>query len=96
MAYKIMNDMCPEYLSKFITLKNVPVNLRSQSTLTIPKYSTVAYGKNNFIYNGPFYWNTLPNDVKQAHSLYCFKSQIREWLPKCKCGFCVLCKITNK
>ena len=96
MAYKIRNNMCPEYLSHLITVKNVPVNLRSENTLIIPKYTTVAYGKNNFVYNGPFYWNTLPDDTKKATSLYSFKSTIQQWLPTCKCGFCVLCTITNQ
>ena len=60
--------MCPEYLSKLITLENVPVNLRSENNKIIPKYTKVAFGQNNFNYNGPFYWNTLPNDVKKATS----------------------------
>ena len=47
-AYKIMNDKCPEYLSKLITSKSVPVNLRSENNLIIAKYTKVAFGKNNF------------------------------------------------
>jgi len=44
--------MCPEYF----TLKDVPVSLRSENNLIIPKYTEVAFGKNNLNYNGLFYW----------------------------------------
>jgi len=73
-----MNVMCPEYLSEVITLKNVPVNLRSENNQIISKYTKVAFGKNNFNYNGPFYCNTVLNVSKKANSLYSFKPHIRE------------------
>jgi len=36
-----MNDMCPEYLSKLITLKNVPIYLRSENNIIIKKVAFV-------------------------------------------------------
>ena len=82
--------MCPEYLSKFLTLKKVPVNLRSENNLMIPKYKQHLAKITN--YNSPVYLNASPNDAKKANSLYSCKSHIREWLPKCKCGFCIYAK----
>jgi len=46
--------MCPEYSSKRITLKNVPINLQCENNIIILKYTKQAFGKNNLNYNGPF------------------------------------------
>ena len=73
-----MNNMCSEYLSKLITLKNMLVNLRSENNLIIAKYIKAAFGKNNFNYNGPFCWNALLYDEQKANVLYSFKSHIPE------------------
>jgi len=59
-------------------LKNVPVNLRSENNLIIPKYTKIAFDNNNLNCNGAFYWNALPNDAKKANILYSFKSHTRE------------------
>ena len=93
---RITNGMSPEYMSSLVNVKPVTANLRSQNNLIVPKYSTITYGKNNFMYYAPFYWNTLPNDVKNEQTFYAFKHSLKNWTPNCKCGFCVLCNISNR
>ena len=39
-------------------------------------------------------FGTLSNNMKNASSLYSFKSFLSEWAPSCTCGFCILCKVT--
>ena len=34
----------------------------------IPQYKTITYGKHSFIYHAPYYWNKLPNLIKNAHN----------------------------
>ena len=66
---KIINGMCPTYLSSIVNVKNTPINLRCESRLSILKFETVTYGKNSFIYNAPCYWNKAPNNVKNAQCM---------------------------
>ena len=93
--FKIINGMCPTYLSNIVNVKKTTINLRCENLLSIPKFKTVTYGKNSFIYKAPCYWNKVPNNVKNAQSMSSFKMLIRQWSPECNCGHCILCKITN-
>ena len=94
-VFKIINGMCPTYLSNIVNVKKTTINLRCENLLSIPKFKTVTYGKNSFIYKAPCYWNKVPNNVKNAQSMSSFKMSIRQWSPECNCGHCILCKITN-
>ena len=77
-------------------MKNVQVNLQAEKNLIIPKYTKVAFSKDNFNHNDQFYSNELPNDAEKANVLYSLKSHLQEWFAKYNCVFCVLCKLTNK
>ena len=61
----------------------------------IPKFNSITYGKSSLRYMGPFYWNKLPNDVKQAASFKLFKKALKCWMPTCSCNVCILCKVMN-
>ena len=72
--YEIVCEQCPSYLGNLVHVRNDSINLRSKNNLTFPRFKTVTYGKECFRYKAPFYWNSLPNDMKNASSLYSFKS----------------------
>ena len=70
-VYKIINNLCPKYLEKLILMLNVDFDLRGVYKLCVPQFHSVMYGKSCFRYDAPFYWNTLPNNVKES---LCFKN----------------------
>ena len=78
---KIINGMCPTYLSNMVNVKKTTINLRCENLLSVPTFKTVTYGKISFIYKAPCYWNKVPNNVKNAQSMSSFKMLIREWSP---------------
>ena len=92
-VYKIVCAQCPSYLGNLVHVRNDSINLRSKNNLTFPRFKPVTYGKECLRYKAPFYWNSLPNDMKNASSLYSFKSFVSKWAPACSCGFCLLCKV---
>ena len=85
MVYRIRNGMCPEYLQNFIVSKNNNFNLRAVDSLSVPKFNMVTYGKGSFRYSAPYYWNKLPNVLKNEISFYHFKSDVRDWRPLFMC-----------
>ena len=64
--FKIINGMRPTYLSNIVNAKKTTINLRFENLLGILQFKRVTYGKNNYIYNAPCYWNKVPNNVKNA------------------------------
>ena len=96
-VYKVVNELCPTYLSNLVHVRNKCINFRSKNNLTVPKFNTITHGKESFRYKAPYFWNTLSNNMKNASSLYSFKSFLSEWAPSCicTCGFCILCKVSR-
>ena len=88
-VYKVVNELCPTYLSNIVHVRNKCINFRSKNNLTVPKFNTITHGKESFRYKAPYFWNTLSNNMKNASSLYSFKSFLSEWAPSCTCGFYV-------
>ena len=95
LMFKIQTDASPDYLKDFILLKKTNFNLRNENVLSIPKFKTIMYGQRSFRYYGLFYWNELLKHVNTVTSLNEFKQVLNAWQPKCTCGFCTLCKISN-
>ena len=94
-VYKVVNELCPTYLSNLVHVRNKCINFRSKNNLPVPKFNTITHGKESFRYKAPYFWNTLSNNMKNASSLYSFKSFLSEWAPSCTCGFCILCKVSR-
>ena len=95
LMFKIQTDASPDYLKDFILQKKTNFNLRNENVLSIPKFKTIMYGQRSFRYYGLFYWNELLKHVNTVTSLNEFKQVLNAWQPKCTCGFCTLCKISN-
>ena len=76
MAFKALNGLAPEYLSKLF-IRNSETHLlalRNTSTyLQLPKKRT-SNGQKYFSYKGVKSWNCLPLEIKQASSLKVFKT----------------------
>ena len=79
MMYKSQNDLAPKYLSDlFVRLPDFHIlELRNtKSNLAVPLMRTVS-GQKAFSYRGTKVWNKLNNSVKEAPSVYSFKSRLR-------------------
>ena len=80
MMYKSLNDLAPKYLSDlFVRLSDFHIlELRNtKSNLPVPLMQTVS-GQKAFSYLGTKVWNKLNNIVKEAPSVYSFKSRLRQ------------------
>ena len=88
-VYKIINGLCPEYLTDLVKIKENMYSFRSSSRLVQPKCNTVTYGLRSFTYKASKIWNDLPEIYKNVLSLKEFKAMIRSWNgPKCTCSMC--------
>ena len=97
LVFKILNKKTPMYLSIFAKRKISVRTLRRCNDLHLPKFKTILYGKKTMTYLAAMLWNSLDNDIQNAITLTNFKTQINKWSgPKCKCGFCIQCIISNR
>ncbi len=95
LAFNLLNGSCPSYLNELVQINLSPYNFRSVSNLSTPKYNSITYGKKCLRYNIAYYYNMMPNEIKSAATCTKFKNMLKEWSPRCSCGFCILCKIWN-
>ena len=80
MMYKSLNDLAPQYLSDlFVRLSDFHTReLRNtKNDLAVPLMRTVS-GQKAFSYRGTKVWNKFKNDIKEAPSVYSFKSRLRQ------------------
>jgi len=93
-VYKSIHKLGPSYLHNLFTAKVSNYDFRSVSSLTLPKFNTVTYGKGTLKYEGCKLWNELSNDMKSSPTLKVFKSKLAKWKgPICSCNTCLLCQI---
>ena len=81
--FKIMTDLLPEKLKKnFKLVSEVSSRDTRHSTghkLYVPK-PRLELTKKSFIYNGAMLWNSLPDHVRYAPGLECFKTLLDDVL----------------
>ena len=80
MMYKSLNDLAPQYLSDlFVRLSDFHTReLRNtKNDLAVPLMRKVS-GQKAFSYRGTKVWNKFNNDIKEAPSVYSFKSRLRQ------------------
>ncbi len=80
--YKALNGLAPQYLSELLSHYSPSRLLRSQNSgrLIIPRISKSSAGGRSFSYLAPKLWNNLPNAVREADTLYQFKSRLKTHL----------------
>ena len=79
-VFKCVNDMYPPYMSDMLHYANEynTYNTRNvhNDIFYVPK-ANINLFKQSFPYAAPAYFNTLPNDVKNAPTLQCFKEKLK-------------------
>ena len=93
-AYKCKANENPDYINVMLNPLIKPYNLRGGPRAEQPKVNTTSCGLHSFKYQIAKLWNEMPSHIKEATSLYNFKSLLSKWAgPECNCGSCVLCKV---
>ncbi len=87
--FKAVNDIGPEYLKKYFTLKDHVYESRTVMPLVVLKFKSVKFGKRSLSYDGAFLWNTIGNSFKLNEPLSDFKRQTLNCDgPPCQCESC--------
>ena len=95
-AYKCYVNENPEYINVMLDPLNKPYDLRGGSRAEQPKVNTTSCGLNTFTYQAAKLWNILPSHIKEADSIFEFKSLLSKWNgPECHCDCCDLCNTYN-
>ena len=81
MAYRVLNGMAPSYLDQLVPVSN-PIGrrrLRSSFTLQllVPSYRLSTVGRRSFPVAASMFWNTLPDDIQSASSVYAFRRLLK-------------------
>ena len=84
LAYKILHNLAPSYLSPLLELYEPQRRLRSsdQLLLKIPLSKLKSYGDRTFSVAASKAWNLLPMDIKLSQTTECFKTNIKTFLFK--------------
>ena len=95
LMYKVMHNLCPNYISSFFKFPNSSYILRNNDFI-IPRFNTVTYGRHSLRYIGPKLWAALPKLIRESPSLSSFETKIRQMdlvtvIDDRKCTTCVLC-----
>ena len=87
--FKTLNRLNPEIMWDMVECKTTHYNLRSGSTVKLPKAKSSKFGINSLMFRGSLLWNSLPSTLKSTNSLNAFKRGIKTWDGKsCACYIC--------
>ena len=84
-VYQCLNNQnFPQYLTDILVPYTPSRSLRSSNTnrLYTPRVHLKTYGERAFSYSGPVIWNSLPENLKQAKTIDCFKKHLKTHLFK--------------
>ena len=85
LVYKALHANAPPYISDLLIPKHIgSYCLRSneQNLLIVPKTMRKTFGDRAFAKAGPFLWNELPADIREASTVETFKSRLKTFLFK--------------
>ena len=87
MTHDILNDNCPVGIKGLIELKtennNYSLRAKDQNLLNLRiPISKITQAKTSFKINGPTYWNTLPNSLREEKKRDLFKRRTKIFLMK--------------
>ena len=83
-------------MGSLFSFSTTPHCTRGGSKLVQQKVNTISFGLNSFAYQGFKILNKLPQGVKDTTCLIACKDLIAKWEgPTCKCGFCIMCNVSE-
>ena len=80
MVFKILRNCFPDWLYIFSTVNLVyGVNTRQSNNLVVQRFNT-ELGSRQIHSRGPYLWNKLPKEIRDAATLSSFKEKLRRYL----------------
>ena len=78
-TYNALHDRSPLYIKDMLNIYRPTRTLRSQNSLTlvIPRTRTLRYGQRSFTHSAASSWNSLPNNIREAKTIYLFKKLLK-------------------
>ena len=81
--FKFYNNQCPDYFNEiFCPAEDNGVATRSCNTKLKLPFRKLKLGMHSLSYAGPSTWKKLPNNLKTATSVNCFKQDIKKYFLK--------------
>lgn len=77
LTYKALNDLAPGYIRELLNVympKRSNMRSASKYLLQLPWSRLVSCGDRSFAVAAPILWNALPQDIRNATTIACFKS----------------------
>ena len=90
--YKTLHFNNPVFMQNLFRKKEAAYNLRTKNLLTIPKTRSVRFGTGTYTFRAALLWNSLPDIIKNAESLSCFKDKLSYLRLReiCSCKICAV------
>ena len=83
LTYRALNNLTPEYISQLLQpmsqVHSLSLRSSENGSLYVPKSRTSLHS-GSFSCSAPRLWNTLPQSVREADSLNCFKKCLKSIL----------------
>ena len=80
-VYNVKSNDCPRYLSNLLVPAKSTRNLRSTKSIRFDQRKVkTKYGLRAFANYGPELWNSIPDSIKNAQSLFVFKGKLKTFL----------------
>ena len=87
--FKTKENINPPFMKELFRERKNTYNLRNNNEFMLPRAKTVAYGTETISFRGQRLWQSLPQHIKNAHSIINFKSKIKSWNgAECTCKLC--------
>ena len=86
LTYKALNNLTPLHITKLLIPMSQAHNRTLRSTLNgslavhVPRSKTAIFDDGSFSCTAPRLWNQLPEATKNASSLSCFKTQVKQFM----------------
>ena len=84
LTFKCLNEEGPQYLKDLLLIYEPSRTLRSsdQDFLKVPRSRLSSYGDRAFSIVAPFYWNSLPADIRHCKTVPSFKNNLKTFMFK--------------
>ena len=79
LAFKILSNQTPVYLSDLLTFKSHSYSFRYTNTVEVPQVRTSKYGVRSFPSTAAKMWNSMPQQFREINTVEQFRSQISTW-----------------
>ena len=80
-VYECIHNLAPVYFSNYFTsiesIHNIGTCQSSKGDLYVVRCNTTQYGLRSIHYSGVRLWNSIPNEIKDSHSLSSFHHKLR-------------------